>query len=83
MRKAVEFDLFEEQEQGALRRRLRKIEKEVDALSVKAEGDVLDSLPKHKRGTYKEVIDLIYDCSVNQVAAKSLIDRMLDRLSRS
>lgn len=83
MRKATEFDLFEEQEQGALRRQLRKIEKEVDTQSVKAEGDVLDSLPKHKRGTYKEVIDLIYDCSVNQVAAKSLIDRMLDRLSRS
>lgn len=83
MRKATEFDLFEEQEQGALRRQLRKIEKEVDSQAIKAEGNVLDSLPKHKRGTYKEVIDLIYDCSVNQVAAKSLIDRMLDRLSRS
>ena len=82
MRKATEFDLFEEQERGALRRQLRKIEKEVDSQTTKAEGDVLDSLPKHKRATYKEVIDLIYDCSVNQVAAKSLIDRMLDRLSR-
>ena len=83
MRKATEFDLFEDHEQGALRRHLRKIEKEVDAQAIKTEGDVLDSLPKHKRGTYKEVIDLIYDCSVNQVAAKSLIDRMLDRLSRT
>lgn len=82
MRKATGFDLFEEKERGALRRQLRKIEKVVDALTTKTEGDILESLPKQKRATYKEVIDLIYDCSVNQVTAKSLIDRMLDRLSR-
>jgi hypothetical protein len=82
MRKATEFDLFEDQERGTLRRQLRKIEKEVDSLAAKTEGDALNSLPKHKQATYKEVIDLIYDCSVNQVAAKSLIDRMIVRLSR-
>ena len=52
-------------------------------IPTKAEGDIFESLPASKRATYKEVFDLIYDCSVNQVAAKSLIDRMLDRLSRS
>lgn len=83
MRKAVDFELFEDAERGALRSRLAAIEKVVDAHTVKAEGDILDSLPERKRSTYKEVFDLIYDCSVNQVAAKSLIDRMLDRLSRS
>lgn len=83
MGKATEFDLFDDQEKSVLRRQLRKIEKEVDAQAIKADGDVLDSLPKHKRAIYKEVVDLIYDCSVNQVAAKSLIDRMLERLSRS
>ncbi len=83
MRKATEFDLFEEQERGALRQQLRKIEKAVDLQATRAEGDILEGLPKQKRAAYKEVIDLIYDCSVNQVAAKSLIDRMLDRLSRS
>ena len=82
MRKATEFELFEELERGALRQRLHKIENEVDAQSNRTEGDVLDGIPEQKRAVYKEVIDLIYDCSVNQVAAKSLIDRMLDRLSR-
>ena len=83
MRKVVDFELFGEEEQGALRQRLASIEKAVDARTTKAEGDILQSLPARKRATYTEVFDLIYDCSVNQVAAKNLIDRMLDRLSRS
>lgn len=83
MSKAVEFDLFEAEDRSALRGQLRDIEKAVDEHTTKAEGDILDTLPVRKRSTYKEVFDLIYDCSVNQVAAKSLVDRMLDRLSRS
>ena len=83
MRKAVEFDLFEDEDRHAMRSRLASIEKAVDAHTTKTEGDIFESLPASKRATYKEVFDLIYDCSVNQVAAKSLIDRLLDRLSRS
>ena len=83
MQKSTEFDLFDDAERGVLRSELRKIEDAVDAHTTKAEGETLDSLPAHKRATYKEVFDLIYSCSVNQVAAKSLVDRMLDRLSRS
>ena len=82
MHKATEFDLFDEQERGAFRRQLRKIEKAVDTQATKSDGDIFENLPKHKRAAYKEVVDLIYDCSVNQVAAKSLIDRIFDRLSR-
>ena len=82
MRKAVNFDLFDDEDRHALRSRLTSIEKSVDVHATKAEGDIFGSLPTRKRATYKEVFDLIYDCSVNQVAAKSLIDRMLDRLSR-
>ena len=83
MRKVTEFDLFEEEERRKLRSQLRKIEKAVDACTTKTTGDVFEKLPRRKQATYKEVFDLIYDCSVNQVAAKGLIDRMLDRLSRS
>ncbi|MEL6503570.1 MAG: ATP-binding protein [Pseudomonadota bacterium] len=83
MLKATDFDLFEEQEQGALRQQLRKIERAVDEHTTKVKGDIFENLPKSKRSTYKEVFDLIYDCSVNQIAAKSLVDRMLERLSRS
>lgn len=82
MRKVADFELFEDDEQRALRSNLRNIEKVVDEHSVKAHGNILDGLPARKRPAYKEVFDLIYDCSVNQVTAKSLIDRMLDRLSR-
>lgn len=83
MRKTLEFEGFEDRDRRALRGRLASIEKAADALTTKAKGDILESLPARKRATYKEVFDLIYDCSANQVAAKSLIDRMLVRLSRS
>ena len=82
MRKVMDFNLFEDEDRRVLRSRLASIEKAVDAHATKAEGDVLGSLPARKRATYREVFDLIYDCSVSQVAAKSLIDRMFDRLSR-
>ncbi|WP_288415419.1 ATP-binding protein [uncultured Novosphingobium sp.] len=41
----------------------------------------LDVLPPAKRKSYQEMVDLIYECSVNRVAAKSLIDRILDKLN--
>lgn len=40
----------------------------------------LDALPAAKRKSYQEMVDLIYECSANQVAAKSLVDRILDKL---
>ncbi|NKB55030.1 MAG: hypothetical protein GKS00_01720 [Alphaproteobacteria bacterium] len=82
MRKVVDFDLFEEGDRRAMRARLAKVEKAADSQTTRADGDFFESLPTRKRATYKEVFDLIYDCSVNQVAAKSLVDRMIDRLSR-
>lgn len=83
MRKVVDFELFADDEQRGLRSNLAKIQKAVDLHSTKSEGDILDGLLARKMPAYKEVFDLIYDCSANQVAAKSLIDRMLDRLSRT
>lgn len=82
MRKAADFELFKDDDRRVLRGRLALIEKAVDANTNKVDGDILENLPARKRVTYKEVFDLIYECSVNQVAAKSLVDRMLDRLSR-
>jgi hypothetical protein len=82
MQKAVNFELFEGEDRRALRGQLASVEMAVDAQTTRANGDILESLSDHKRAIYKEVFDLIYDCSVNQVAAKSLIDRMLNRLSR-
>ncbi|MCA3436623.1 MAG: hypothetical protein INF48_04805 [Rhodobacter sp.] len=83
MRKVTEFNLLTDEERCVLRSQLRDVEKAVDEYTTKIEGDIFERIPVSKRATYKEVFDLIYDCSVNQVAAKSLIDRMLERLSRS
>jgi len=83
MRKATQYDLFGEEERGSLRSQLKAIEAAADTHTTEAKGDIVNSLPAHKRAIYKEVFDLIYDCSVNQVAAKSLVDRMLSRLSRT
>ena len=82
MRKTIEFELFEDDEKAALRSRYNKVEARVSAYSKRIDGSVFDSLPQYKRAPYKEVFDLIYQCSTNQVAAKSLVDRMLDRLTR-
>ena len=83
MRKVAEFGLVRDKDRCTLRSRLRTIEEDVDVHATRAEGEIFDNLPVQKRATYKEIFDLIYDCSLNQIAAKSLIDRMLDRLSRS
>ena len=82
MRKTTDFPLFEDDERAALKGRLALVEVAFDAHEVKVNGDFFENLPKGKAATYKEVFDLIYKCSINQVAAKSLVDRMLDRLSR-
>ena len=45
------------------------------------ENGPLDRLPLQKREVYEEVIGLIYECSANRTAAKSLVDRILARLA--
>ena len=82
MRKVAGFDLFDEQEKVLLRRQVRRVEKAVNAQSTRVEDDLFGGLSKQKRAAYKEVMDLIYDCSANRVAARNLIDRMLDRLAQ-
>lgn len=80
MRAAAKFDLFDDTERRSLERQFSSIE---DAASNREEEDIPAHVPPEKRDVYREVFDLIYACSVNQVAAKNTIDRMLDRLSRS
>ena len=82
MRKAANFQLFEDDERAALKGRLALIEVAFDAYDIKVDGDLFENLPTGRLATYNEVFDLIYECSLNQVAAKGLVDRMLDRLSR-
>ena len=63
------------------------LEKRVDAIrqsltligNVEAKGDPLVHLPADDRAFYQRMIDLIFTHSANQVAAKSLVDRILEK----
>jgi len=43
--------------------------------------DPLESMPKTQRSAYRDVFDLIYDCSASKTVAKALVDRITDRLA--
>ena len=84
IKQAATFDLFQDQEKADLDVRTAELEKLVDDASKRSgHDDPLLTLPSNKRRTYREVIDLIYECSTNTVAAKSLVDRILSRVSKS
>ena len=41
----------------------------------------MEAMPKNKRAVYQEVFDLIYDCSPSKVVAKTLIDKIIARIT--
>jgi len=47
----------------------------------KKSNDPLKNMSKAKEKTYNEIFDLVYECSANRILAKSLIDRILSRIS--
>lgn len=67
----------------------RTLQITVDALGLKLEkaqgakltAEPLARLPTPKRRMYENMFALIYECSANQVAAKSLIDRILLKIA--
>jgi molecular chaperone HtpG len=64
-----------------LRKALAKIKRQTEKLhGQESKKTALDKLPTHKQRTYREVFDLIYECSTNRVAAKSLVDKILARI---
>lgn len=46
-------------------------------------GGILSAVNSRKRGTYQEVLSIVYECMPNAQAAKELIDRVTARLSAS
>lgn len=51
-----------------------------DLRNDEVSADPLELLPKSKQKVYRGVFDLIYQCSTNRVAAKALVDRMLEQI---
>lgn len=83
IRHAVSFDLIDDKERLVLDARVTELERLASETSERQNSsDPLSALPKSKQKTYREVFDLIYECSLNRVAAKSLVDRILSRISK-
>ncbi len=83
MRAAANHELFDETESRLLRKQFSGIETATGNAAERKEEDILAVVPLNKREIYREIFDLIYTCSFNQLAAKNTIDRMLEHLSRS
>ena len=84
IRHAVNFDLIGDQEKTELDARATELEILANKLSQRGDlDDPLLNLSKNKQSAYREVFALIYECSINGNAAKSLIDRILSRISKS
>lgn len=64
-----------------LRGQFSRLEREINKLREHGNrSDPLDVLPSTKRKAYKEVIDLIYECSQNRVVAQTLVDKIIARV---
>jgi len=84
MKKDSNSDLFTEGVRAKLCTRIAYIEKSVSKTVSSSNAEKpLDRLPVNKKRIYKEVFGLIYECSANKVVAKSLVDRILDRISQT
>ena len=57
-----------------------RLKAKLKKLSVRSEASPFDELPPKKRERYQHLFDLIYDCSINRVAAKALIDRIIQKI---
>jgi hypothetical protein len=78
--KVVESHLLDETQKSGLSAALTVLEGRLADTEVASKEDALGALPEGEREVVRKMIELIYDCSANRVAAKSLVDRILARL---
>jgi hypothetical protein len=69
-----------EADQTKLHSRVGKLRERVQAVALASPISPLELLAPHKRAMYGQMLDLIYDCSSNRVAAKALVDRILEKI---
>lgn len=81
MRRALETEGVEEGPRQQMRDRIAEVEAELERVGEGAATDPLDLVAEGERETYRQVFNLIYECSANRVAAKSLVDRIIQRLA--
>ncbi|WP_072377285.1 ATP-binding protein [Hyphomicrobium sp. NDB2Meth4] len=82
MEKIAKMDGLDLGPEDALAARVRATQKKLDkVLRAKLEESPLADLPTAKRRMYEQMFALIYECSTNRIAAKSLIDRILQKVT--
>lgn len=78
MEKIAHMDGLDLEANEDLKPRVKRVRKKLaDAVGAKQEVSPLAELPAPKRKMYEHLFALIYECSANRIAAKSLVDRIL------
>lgn len=81
MRKSVEAEGVDQVVRDRMSLAISRVEKDFSRIGADTVVDPLDMIAEDKRETYRQVFGLIYECSSNRVAAKSLIDKIIQRLA--
>lgn len=81
LKRITEADVLAGEQKQELGQRVEQLEEAVAKLSDQASDDPLHLVPPAKRDAYRDVLGLIYECSSNRAAAKSLVERIIERLA--
>lgn len=81
LRSTAKAEILPEHTRVDLQNRAKNVSDAYDAIEGEDKlGSPLDKLPKNKQTVYKQIFDLIYECSQNRTVAQRLIDQILTRL---
>jgi hypothetical protein len=84
IKSAINSGLLDDGVRSELRAKVLEMETEFSRIDdVGIVDDPLSEFSAQKQNSYREFIDLIYECSQSHVIAKSLVDRILSRLKTS
>jgi molecular chaperone HtpG len=81
MRKVSEAEAVDAPTRDEMLAVIAGIEAELERIGEGAAIDPLDILAEDKREAFRHVFGLIYECSPSRVAAKSLVDKIIQRLA--
>ncbi|HVT37654.1 MAG TPA: ATP-binding protein [Gemmatimonadaceae bacterium] len=82
MKKLATSKVLAEMDRARMQKRVASIDGRYRGLKAgDSSSDPLESLTTTRRAAYRDVFDLIYDCSPNKTVAKVLVDRIADRLA--
>ena len=80
MRKSTNAPILTDDVRSGLLRRYEEVELRANSLITPKtlDGDFIEELPRSKRRAFQEVFDLVYECSLNKIVAKSLLDKIIE-----